>query len=172
MMVDCIFRTLIPREKVEAVIKGRERLVRYLQSLRSLAKIIEVSLSPFSSTFDKSILAAVQGIERSGYDLSRLVGEVGADLAEFGDVEILKCARAHRSAYAYARMVVEYQLSCAIDGCYARALDDVRQLIVGKLDALEDILSVLAGVGDYPSRGVGLKKALIKKEKANEGSNT
>ncbi len=87
------------------------------------------------------------------------------------DMQILECATAHRRAYTYARSVIEYQLSRTIDCSGASILENVRQLIIGKLDTLEDILGIFTGVGNDTGCRVGAEQAFVQKEEAKECSN-
>jgi hypothetical protein len=159
----------VPREEVEAIIKAREALFGQMIRFSFFADIIEKALFALSGRFDEGVLAASQGIQRASNDLARLIWEMGTDLAKLTDMEILECATTHRRAYAKAGVVIKDKLTGTIDGGRAERLDCIRQLIVGELNALEQVLSVFSGMGYDTASGAWLEETRVKEEYTDKG---
>ncbi len=53
---------------------------------------------PLGGRFNSDLLADVDRVQRAGFNLSRLVGELGAELAIFRYVQTLERSRAQRRA--------------------------------------------------------------------------
>ena len=154
---------------MEAVVERRGTLAQHGPRPRPLGHLVERPLLTLGRALDHDELAGLDRVEGAGDDLARLLGRLGADLPELGDVEMER-ARAHRGRDPNRGVVAESQgIGTVLHGRH-RTPEALVEPVVGEIDLVpEDDLRVLELVGDDAGAGVGGEHAGIEVDQAAEG---
>jgi hypothetical protein len=114
--------------------------------------------------FDEDHAAVGHGRERSGDDFLGALGELGADFAVFGNVQVVDRVAAHRGADRNRGSVLERQFVYAVRRRRVGVTQRLRQPVIGKLDLLENLLGRIVRVSDHADVQVGREEREVEEQ--------
>ena len=160
----------MPGREMEFEVHRCELFPGVAPAARRLAQFEEMPVLALRGAFDEHETVLVDGVERAASHLARLLGKFRADLAVFGDVQVLQRAGAQRHPDPDRGIVGEQQFAGVVVLRRQLLLEAVGQVVVGEADLVaKDHLGIGEGMGDGAGADVGVEHAGIQHQQLDEG---